>query len=121
MSVGTGDHGRLDKGVRAVPWADRVPRLCHAERSRDDREAIVTAESKHPYGHHDGLSVPLPSLKAAEANSGGVLRAGMFRLGTGFALRSPFFAQHDRSKVRGAGRLHRKLEIVTLGGANLIP
>jgi hypothetical protein len=39
-------------------------RTCHAERSSEDRFAILTAESKHPYLHSDAStdrSNPIPN------------------------------------------------------------
>jgi hypothetical protein len=32
-------------------YYEECPKTCHAERSREDRGAILTAESKHPYNH----------------------------------------------------------------------
>jgi hypothetical protein len=38
----------------------KLPTPCHAERNREERIAILTAQSKHPY-HPDDLNPAAPS------------------------------------------------------------
>jgi len=58
--VGTAALGCPAGQSPEAPFACSIPKLsllhpspspCHAERSRDESKAIVTAESKHPYPH----------------------------------------------------------------------
>jgi hypothetical protein len=54
---------------------------CHAERSSEDREAIVTAETKHPYSHCGRVRLRFFIIGWS------VPRVGMLRLRTTIASR----------------------------------
>lgn len=58
------------------------------------RIAILTAESKHPYGRHRG-GFQARFLTVGATTQGNVTLVGMLRLRTTFASRRSFFAQHD--------------------------
>jgi hypothetical protein len=45
-------------------------RPCRAERSRDEREAILPAESKHPYRRINSILAHVNSIKKAPEESG---------------------------------------------------